>query len=127
MAAICLDYNEFTSNSINAIDFIEVYPKIENQVGDIPYIPESSRVLILTTNLKHQDRCLGMKAFSVVLVLAFGVTVGLLGGRVMYYIPLYAVLMPVVYWSMKIIYAYYVVKIKKLHVDSESFSGKTHG
>lgn len=45
----------------------------------------------------------------------------------MYYIPLYAALMPVVYWLLKIGYAYYVVKTKKLHVDSEVFSGKTHG
>lgn len=127
MAAICLDYEEFTSKSMDANDFIEVYPKIENQVGDIPYIPEYSRVLILTTNIQHQDRCLWLKAFSVVFVLACGVIVGLLGGRVMYYIPLYAALMPVIYWLLKILYAYYVVKIKKLHVDSESFSGKNHG
>ncbi|MBZ7441666.1 hypothetical protein FMK91_05480 [Klebsiella grimontii] len=124
MAAICLDYKEFTSNSI---DFIDAYPKIENQVGDIPYIPEDSRVLILTTNIKRQDRCLGLKVFSVVLVLTFGAIVGLLGGKVMYYIPLYVALTPVVYWLLKIVYAYYVVKIKKLHVDSEVFSGKTHG
>ena len=42
----------------------------------------------------------------------------------MYYIPLYAALIPVAYWLVKIGFAYYVVKTQKLHVDSKSFSGK---
>lgn len=127
MAAICLDYKIFTPSSTDAVDFFESFPKIENQVGDIPYTLEDSRVLLLTTKVKYQDRCHWLKALSVAFVFAFGVMVWLLGGKVMYYIPLYAALTPIVYWLLKISYAYYVVKSKKLHVDSESFSGKTHG
>lgn len=127
MAAICLDYKAFTPYSVDMVDFFEAFPKIENQVGDIPFTTEDSKVLVLTTNTKHPDRCTGLKAFSVALILVMVAVIGLLGGKVMYYIPLYVALTPVVYWLLKIFYAYYVVKSKKLHVDSESFSGKTHG
>ena len=127
MSTVCLDGNFPSRSATNFTEVCEALPQIENQVGDIPYTIEATRVLVLTVNIKHSDRCLGLKAFSVAIVLVFGVIVGLLGGKVMYYIPLYAALMPVVYWLLKIAYAYYVVKTKKLHVDSESFSGKTHG
>ncbi|HBY6217323.1 TPA: hypothetical protein MI387_00205 [Klebsiella pneumoniae] len=127
MATVCLDYHSLSISSANLVDVCEALPKIENQVGDIPYTLEATRVLILKENIKHPDNCIGLKAFSVAIILLSATIVGLLGGKVMYYIPLYVALTPVVYWLLKIVYAYYVVKIKKLHVDSESFSGNTHG
>lgn len=44
----------------------------------------------------------------------------------MRYMPLLVAFIPLAYWLLKIVYAYYVVKTKKLHVDSELFSGKNH-
>lgn len=127
MAAICLDSQSLSVFVVEQTEVFEAFPKIENHVGDIPYAPEVSRLLLLHSKTAHPDSCIGLKAFSITLVLMFGVIVWLLGGKVMYYIPLYLALAPVVYWLLKIGFAFYVVKSHKLHVGSHAFSGKNHG
>ncbi|HAT3955633.1 TPA: hypothetical protein I9Y43_004281 [Kluyvera ascorbata] len=126
MAAVSLDYRSSSAVFIDNIYVFDTQPKIENHIGDIPYSPEMSGVLSLSQYKKHPESCLGLKIFSIALVLLFGVIVGLSGGNVMYYIPLYAALAPVLYWLLKIGYAYYVVKAQKMHVDSKAFCGKNN-
>jgi hypothetical protein len=127
VAAVCLDHQSSSIISIDRVEVFETFPKIENHVGDIPYTLDESRILLLRNSVSHPDSCVGLKAFSVALIVMLGVIVWLTGGKVMYYIPLYAALIPVAYWLVKIGFAYYVVKTQKLHVDSKSFSGKNHG
>ncbi|WP_312740490.1 hypothetical protein [Cedecea neteri] len=122
-----MDYQLTSIITIEKVEIFDAFPKIENHVGDIPYTPEEVLVSLAKIHARHPDSCVSIKALSVSLVLMLGVIVGLLGGKVMYYIPLYIALMPVVYCLLKIGYAHYLVKKQKLHVGSESFSGKTHG
>ncbi|WP_145055717.1 hypothetical protein [Mixta calida] len=127
MAAICLDSSSVSDFGLESIEVFESFPKIENQIGDIPYEPEESRLFLISSHVALPDNCIGLKALTIALLVIFAVIVGLVGERTMYYIPLYAALTPVVYWTLKIGYAYCVVKAQDLHVNSKSFSGKDHG
>lgn len=127
MAAVCEDSHILFSFPLNREEIFEPLPKIENNIGDIPYFLEESSMLVLTTPTYHPDNCIYLKALSATLILALGVIVMLLGGRVMYYIPLYVALMPIAYWLLKIGYAYFLVKNNKLHTGSTTFTGKQNG
>lgn len=127
MAAVCSDSLLLNSVTFKQSDIFEAYPKVENHIGDTPYFLENSIMLVLASRADRPDSCIKLKAISVTMMLVFGVIVGLLGGPFMYYIPLYVALTPVLYWLLKIGYAYFSVKNKKLHTGSSCFSGKHNG
>lgn len=127
MAAISLDADELSFFTTQQTSLFDVYPKSENQIGDTPYTPNKSFVLVLSKHDVSRERCVWHKALSFTLILILGVIVEVLGGDSMYYIPLYLALMPILYWVLKIGYAIFIVKSRKLHVDSTVFSWKSRG
>ncbi|MGF2440023.1 hypothetical protein [Enterobacter ludwigii] len=121
MAAVCLDTNSILRLTVSDSEIFEAFPKIENRIGDTPYTPDKATVMFISTQASQPDKCLGLAALSVIMICLIGVIVNVLGGKVMRYIPLYIALLPVLYWMLKIGYAFFVVKFHKLQASSAYF------
>ncbi|AYN25739.1 hypothetical protein D8682_01305 [Buttiauxella sp. 3AFRM03] len=105
MAIMCMDSFsiELTACSVNKEI---VAPPVENHFGDSIFIPfdvsfiNSSRK---STTVAGYNTLLLLAAM---LVACLGLIIWFIGGRFMYYVPLYISLLPVVYWLVKIAYAF---------------------
>ncbi|EEU9535960.1 TPA: hypothetical protein ACXF60_003045 [Escherichia coli] len=109
MATVAIDGYSFITVSDSCISDTAL-PPIENTYGDNIYIPKIVETIGPVYRQKDLDHRYILYAVAVSLVLTLSVVVWSIGGRFMVYIPLYVALAPIVYWLLKISYAYCLVK-----------------
>ena len=109
MATVAIDGYSFITVSDSCISDTSL-PPIENTYGDNIYIPKIVETIGPVYRQKDLDHRYILYAVAVSLVLTLSVVVWSIGGRFMVYIPLYVALAPIVYWLLKISYAYCLVK-----------------
>lgn len=121
MASVCVQHFE----SLYSPDFHSLataYPPVENQTGDIIFIPTKVTVIGSVHRVSYRDERQLMRALSIALVTLISAIVWLKGGGFMYYIPLYLSLIPILYWFSKIGMAFAISKFSQ--VESICFTYK---
>lgn len=119
MATICLNDPVFVTTSIS-FETDCVLPPVENRFGDTIYAPEKTYLIEVDGINSQSIERLILVITSFILVFLVGAIVWHTGGVFMFYIPLYAALLPIFYWLIKIAYAFYLAK-------SENFSWENEG
>lgn len=118
MATLCLNDPVFVTTSIS-FDIECVLPPVENRFGDTIYAPDKTYLIEAGEIKTYSKESLIFVIISLTLVFTLSAIVWLTGGVFMFYIPLYAALLPIFYWLIKIAYAFCLAKSEKFSWDDE--------